>query len=151
MHKTATSVPSRFGYYLLVTLAAAGCVVATYLALYQMGIVAAVWEPLFGDGSRIILRSSLARSLPVPDAAIGAVAYLAEFLCATVRWTERARNVWVERAYYALVVTFTVGSMLLVALQWGYFHAWCTLCLTSALLSFIVAGVVISEFRARRG
>jgi hypothetical protein len=41
--------------------------------------------------------------------------------------------------------------MLLVVLQWGYFHAWCTLCLTSALLSFIVAGVVISEFRARRG
>jgi uncharacterized membrane protein len=151
MHEPPSSVSSRVRYYLLILLAAAGCVTATYLALYQMGIITTVWEPFFGDGSRLILRSPLARSLPVPDAAIGAVAYLAEFLCATVRWSGRAGNVWVERGYLVLVVAFAVGSALLVALQWGYFHAWCTLCLTSALLSLIIAGVVFSEFRERRG
>jgi hypothetical protein len=42
----------------------------------------------------------------------------------------------VRRAYYTLVALFTAVSVVLVALQWGYFHAWCTLCLTSALLSY---------------
>jgi uncharacterized membrane protein len=151
MHKRTPPTPGRVRYFLLAGLAAAGCVVATYLALYQTGVVTTVWEPFFGDGSRLILHSSLARALPVPDAAIGAVAYLAEFLCATVRWDGRAGNVWVDRIYYVLVVAFAIASALLVALQWGYFHAWCTLCLTSALLSLIITGVVFSEFRERRG
>jgi uncharacterized membrane protein len=157
MHTRTPTVSLRFRYYLLILLPAAGCAVATYLALYQVGIVATVWEPLFGDGSRLILDSSFARSLPFPDAALGAAGYFAELLCATVRWRESATEarsawrVWLQRAYYALVAAFTVGSVLLVALQWGYFHAWCTLCLTSALLSFVIAGVVTGEFRARRG
>ncbi len=132
----------------LIILAAAGCVVASYLTLYQLGIVTTIWEPFFGDGSRLLLHSSLARSLPVPDASLGAVGYLAELLCVTVR----SRNgPWVRRTYYTLVTLFAAASALLLALQWGYFHLWCTLCLSSALLSFIIAGVVLSEVRERGG
>jgi hypothetical protein len=35
-----------------------------------------VWEPFFGEGSRVILTSSVSRLLPVPDAALGAFGYL---------------------------------------------------------------------------
>lgn len=39
-------------------------------------MLADVWEPVFGNGSRPILDSGLARSLPAPDAAPGAAGYL---------------------------------------------------------------------------
>jgi hypothetical protein len=32
-----------------------------------------VWEPFFGNGSRLILTSGVSRILPVPDAALGAL------------------------------------------------------------------------------
>src|SRR6478735_4374840 len=58
-----------------------GCVIATYLTLYQMDILSSVWEPFFGAGSRMILKeSALARRLPVPDASLGAVAYLLDVI-----------------------------------------------------------------------
>ncbi len=58
-----------------IALALVGCGIATYLALYQLGILAHSWEPFFGAGSRIILKESpLSHWLPVPDAALGALA-----------------------------------------------------------------------------
>ncbi|HEY5086218.1 MAG TPA: vitamin K epoxide reductase family protein [Gemmatimonadaceae bacterium] len=141
------SAPSHAGAGWLIGLPLAGCAIAAYLALYQLDIVATVWEPLFGDGSRIILHSTLARALPIPDAALGALGYLAEAVCASVRWKAPG---WVGFAYGAIVIVFAVASVALVALQWGYFHAWCTLCLTSAVLSFVIAGVVVGQTREKR-
>src|SRR5579872_7040598 len=61
--------------------AVAGFGIATYLALYQVGVLSHVWEPFFGSGSRDILKqSAIARDLPIPDAALGAAAYLAELV-----------------------------------------------------------------------
>ena len=62
----------------VVVLALVGCAVATVLTPFQVGVLDDVWEPFFGDGSRRVLTSALSRALPVPDAALGAVAYLAE-------------------------------------------------------------------------
>src|SRR5207248_54314 len=74
--------PSAWPHRLpVLVLALAGCAVATFLALYQLNVIAHVWEPFFGSGSRVILReSSIARLLPVPDALIGAVLYLLDAL-----------------------------------------------------------------------
>jgi len=58
-----------------VGLALVGCAIATYLALFQYGVVATVWEPLFSEGSRIVLSSRLSHVLPVSDAALGAAGY----------------------------------------------------------------------------
>ena len=127
---------------LLTWLALGGFAVASYLALYQLQTLPTVWEPLFGNGSKLILHSSLARSLPIPDAALGAVGYLTEVLCVAVRARSPA---WVGVFYKGVVTIFALASVVLIALQWGYFHAWCTLCLLSAGLSFVIAGVVISE------
>jgi hypothetical protein len=50
----------------IAALAAGGFAVASYLALYQYGVVGAVWEPFFGDGSARRAASSL---VPVADPA----------------------------------------------------------------------------------
>jgi len=55
-------------------LALAGALIAAYLSLFELGVTHEVWDPLFGDGSRAVLTSTLATSLPVPDAVLGVVA-----------------------------------------------------------------------------
>ena len=87
--------------------------------------------------------------LPVPDAALGAVGYLAEAVCLIVR-IRTAAWTWGRFVYRALVIVFAAVSVMLVALQWGYFHAWCTLCLVSAIISLAIAGMAAREWTMRR-
>ena len=61
----------------VLALALTGFGIASYLGLYQLGVVSVVWEPLFQEGSiRILKESSIAHFLPIPDAVLGAVVYL---------------------------------------------------------------------------
>ncbi|HVQ73973.1 MAG TPA: vitamin K epoxide reductase family protein [Candidatus Binatia bacterium] len=60
----------------ILALALVGASIAGYLAGYQLRLVSSVWEPFFGDGSRVILNSSVSRVLPIPDAALGVFGYL---------------------------------------------------------------------------
>ena len=63
------SNPSAWNQRLpIVGVALVGFAIATYLALFQYGVVDAVWEPFFGDGSVTVLESRLSRVLPVSDA-----------------------------------------------------------------------------------
>lgn len=55
----------------ILALALLGLIVAGYLALYQWGVVATVWEPFLGNGSQVVLHSFVSRLLPVADAALG--------------------------------------------------------------------------------
>ena len=45
----------------LLIIAAAGLLIALYLGLYQLHIFSTVWEPFFGNGTKKILTSSVAR------------------------------------------------------------------------------------------
>lgn len=132
--------PSRWEHRLpLVALAVVGLGIASYLALYQAGVVSPVWEPLFGDGSRTILHSSVADALPIPDAALGAAVYLGEIVTGLVGGRTRWRTVpWVVLLYGLFVAGLGVGSILLVIAQGAWFHAWCTLCLGSAAISIVI-------------
>lgn len=130
----------------LVALATLGCAVATYLTLYQVGLFQTVWEPFFGDGSRTILNSAVARFLPVPDASLGALAYLLEAGCGVLGGTARWRTApWIVLAYGALVGALGLGSVLLVILQPVAFGAWCSLCLVSAAISIGLLGPALRE------
>jgi hypothetical protein len=58
----------------IAALAVVGLAIATYLTLYQLGVLADVWDPFFAHGSPAVLDWTH----PFPDAALGVLAYAAE-------------------------------------------------------------------------
>jgi len=137
----STSSPTRVA---IVVLALAGCGVATYLTLYQVGVLDEVWDPFFPDGSRRVLTSPLSRMLPVPDAALGAVAYLAEAVLAALGRPGRPKVVLAAGVVAAGLGLAAVG---LIGAQLFLVDAFCTLCLVSAALSLTIVGLVVPEVR----
>jgi hypothetical protein len=138
----------------ILVLALVGFAVALYLSLYQWHVIDPVFEPFFGDGStRILRQSSIAKLsqkyLRVPDAFLGALAYLAEAVGATIggveRWRTMPRTVL---AFGCLVMLMAFASILLIVAQPLLFDAWCTLCLCSAGLSIAIAVLAMNEFLA---
>jgi hypothetical protein len=128
-------------------LALCGCGVAAYLAYCQIADVSSVWDPFFGDGSRRIIDSGLSRSLPVPDALVGAIGYLIEATLEALgggqRWRKQPELVL---ALGAIATAFVLGSAALVAYQ--ALHTWCTLCLASAGISAVVFILSLPEVLA---
>jgi uncharacterized membrane protein len=101
-------------------------------------------EPFFGDGSSRVLNSQLFRALPVPDAALGAIAYLAEAVLTALGRPGRPR---VVLAAGAVAVGLALAALGLVGAQIFLLGAFCTLCLVSAALSLTIAGLVAPEVR----
>jgi hypothetical protein len=130
-------------------LALMGAVIAGYLAAYQLDLVASVWDPFFGDGSRRVLDSPVSGLLPVPDALAGSLAYLVEATLDLLGGTERwRRRPWLVLAFGGIVIALGAVSVALVILQPLAFRAWCSLCLASALISFAMVGLAGGEVRA---
>ncbi len=132
--------PSRWrSRSLILVFAAAGFCIAVYLALYQWGVLSTVWEPFFGDGSERVLHSFVSRLLPVPDAFLGALGYVADIVTGSVggsvRWRTRP---WIVLIYGATVTVVGAIALALALLQPLLFHTACTLCLVSSLLSLCV-------------
>jgi uncharacterized membrane protein len=133
----------------IIALALIGFCVAGYLALYQLGVFPIVFEPFFGSGSRIILHSSVSRLLPIPDAALGALGYLLDAVTGAIGGRGRWRTLpWIVIIFSLAVGPLGAVSITLVILQPVLFHAWCTLCLASALISTIMIGPAMDEMLA---
>lgn len=130
----------------IVGLALVGVGIASYLAAFQLGYVETVWEPFFGDGSRVVLTSKVSHVLPIPDGALGAFSYLLDAVTGALGGRER----WRKRPWLVVVFGLAVGplgavSILLVVLQPVLYSAWCTLCLTSAVVSLAMIGPAADE------
>ena len=133
----------------IAALACVGFGVAMYLALYQWDVFANVWEPFFGEGSRVILTSSVSHLLPVPDAVLGAFGYLLDAVAGIVGGRQRWRTMpWMVVIFGLAVGPLGAVSVLLVIFQPVLFDAWCTLCLVSALISVLMIGPAMDEFLA---
>ncbi len=145
--------PSRWSARaVLAALAAIGLCVSLYLAAYQLGAIAAPWDPLFGAASSArVLHSFVSRLLPVPDAAVGAVADAVELVLDLAGGRERWRtHPWLVVAFGAVAAALGVAGLGLAAIQAFVVRAGCTLCLCSAALSIAVAIAVLvgDELRA---
>ncbi|MGH7277105.1 MAG: vitamin K epoxide reductase family protein [Candidatus Rokuibacteriota bacterium] len=133
----------------IVALALAGVGIAAYLALFQVGVVDGVFEPFFDDGSRRILTSSVSRILPIPDAALGALGYLADAVTGVIGGRARWRTMpWIVVVFGIAVGPLGAVSVLLVILQPVLLGAWCTLCLASAVISVAMIGPAADELLA---
>jgi hypothetical protein len=133
----------------IVGLALIGFGIATCLTLFQLEVIGDIWEPFFGDGSRIILTSATSRVLPVPDAALGAFGYLLDAVAGIIGGRTRWRTMpWIVILFGLAVGPLGAVSILLVILQPLLYDAFCTLCLTSALISVLMIGPAMDEFLA---
>jgi uncharacterized membrane protein len=143
--------PSSFRHRgVVAVLAVAGGCISVYLALYQWDVVSRVWDPIFGSkSSSDVLTSALSRALPVPDAALGAAAYAAEVVLTLAGGRDRwSSEPWLVAAFGLVVAALALTSVALVFAQIFVFRSGCTLCLTSAGISFINAWLARSEVAA---
>ena len=142
--------PSAWGERIpIVILALAGVAVSTYLGLYQLDVLSSVWEPFFGDGSKTILTSSISHVLPIPDALLGAFAYLLDAVTGAIGGTRRWRKMpWMVVVFGLAVGPLGFVSIMLVVFQPVLLGAWCTLCLSSAVISVAMIGPAMDEMLA---
>ncbi len=130
----------------IVLLAFLGTGIASYLALYQLEMINTVWEPFFDDGSEKILNSKISDLLPIPDAALGAIAYITDAVTGIIGGTKRWRTMpWMVILFGIAVGPLGLVSILLVILQPVLFNSWCTLCLASAVISIWMIGPAMDE------
>jgi uncharacterized membrane protein len=133
----------------LIVIATIGVLIATYLGLYQLRIFNTVWEPFFGDGSKKILNSSVSKVLPIPDGLIGAFGYLADVVTGVIGGKKRWKTMpWIVVVFGVAIGPLGLISILLVVFQPVLFNAWCTLCLTSAIISVVMISPAVDEMLA---
>lgn len=145
--------PASWSQRLPIVIAAAiGFLIAGYLALYQSGVFPTVWDPVFGDGSAVVLNSWVAtgteRTLGVTDAALGAFGYFADVLTGVIGSTRLWRTMpWLVVLFGLFVGPLGAISILLVILQ-PFVGGWCLLCLVTAFISIILIGPAMDEVLA---
>lgn len=133
----------------IVALAVIGFGIALYMGLYQINVVGGVWEPFFGDGTRTILNSRVSHVLPIPDAMLGAFAYLVDAVTGVIGKPRRWRTMpWIVVVFGLAVGPLGFISVMLVVFQPVLFDSFCTLCLTSAVISIAMIGPAMDEMLA---
>jgi uncharacterized membrane protein len=133
----------------IIVLAVVGFGIAGYLSLYQFRIITSVWEPFFGNGSVKILNSPVSHMLPIPDAALGALGYLADAVGGAVGGRRRWKTMpWIVVFFGIAVGPLGLISVMLVVFQPVLFDAWCTLCLVTAAISVVMIGPSMDEVLA---
>lgn len=149
-HQSSDPSPSRWSVRVgLVGLAAIGFVTAGYLALFQLGVTTTVWDPIFGDGSMRVLESQVARTFPVPDALLGALAYALEIALGLIGDRNRWRTLPIAVLLYGVTsASLAVSAVGLLVAQPLVVGTWCSLCVLSALVSLLIFGPAMTETRA---
>ena len=142
--------PSTFVQRLPVIILTGLCwFLARYLAAYQLGFIDTMWDPFFGSGTIQVITSDISKALPVPDAGLGALAYTLEFLLGCHGGSARWRtDPWLVLSFGLLVVPVGLISIFLIMLQPLVVHAWCTICLITALAMLLMIMFTIDEVAA---
>jgi hypothetical protein len=124
-------------------LAGVGFLIAAYMGLYQWRLISQVWDPIFGDQTHRVLDSDVSeqmrRWMRLPDAVVGALAYLGDAIFglagSTRRWQTRP---WLVILFGIDVIPLGIVSAVLVVLQATIVGNWCFLCLVTATISLIL-------------
>lgn len=133
-------------------LAFVAAILSSHLAMFQWGLVDEVWDPVFGDGSRLVLTSDTAKQmysfLGIHDAALGVLAYLGDAILglagSTRRWQFRP---WMVVLFGIDVIPLGIVSVILVLIQGLVIGEWCFLCLITAAISLILVYWAWDEVR----
>jgi nucleoside-diphosphate-sugar epimerase/uncharacterized membrane protein len=130
----------------IIALALLGFFLSRQMTAFQLDHVASLTDPFFGLGTERVLKSDISRAFPVPDAGLGAVAYMVEFLMGFMGDKRRWRTMpWMVTFFGILVVPLGVVSIVLIILQPLAVGAWCTPCLIAAIAMLIMIALTVDE------
>lgn len=124
--------------------------ISLYLAFYQWRFIDSVWDPIFGKQSQLVLDSDVSHQIRkwifIPDAFLGAIAYLSDVVFAlagcTRRWQYRP---WLVILFGIDVIPLGIVSATLVFLQGAVVKQWCFLCIVTAIISLILVVLAYDE------
>lgn len=127
----------------IAVLAGVAFFISVYMALYQWRLIDTIWDPVFADGTRNVLDSDVSEQMRswmlIPDAALGAIAYLGDAIYGlagtTRRWQYRP---WMVILFGLDVIPLGIVSAILVVMQGTVVGAWCFLCLVTAVISLVL-------------
>ena len=126
-----------------------GFFIARHMAAYQLGYIDRAWDPFFGAGTQTIITSDMSKAWPIPDAGLGAVAYMLELLMTFMGGKQRWRTMpWMVLALAILVLPLGIVSIFFVIIQPIVIGTWCTLCLIAALAMLLMIPYSLDEFVA---
>ena len=143
--------PSKWSQRVLIAVVALpAAIIATYMGLYQWRLIGGVWDPIFGDQTLKVLDSDVSHTMGrwflVPDAILGALAYLGDIIFAlagsTRRWQYRP---WLVMIFGLDVIPLGIVSAVLVVLQGVAVGSWCFLCLVTAAISLVLVWLAYDE------
>jgi uncharacterized membrane protein len=135
---------------IMAALALAGVGLATYLALYKLGLLGELACSV-GQCETVNL-SKWATFVGIPVAVWGVGFYLMLFAVALLGTTERFVNAtWVSHALLGLTAWGVVFSGWLTYLELYVIHAVCMFCVGSAILVVVLFAVGVLEWRGRPG
>ena len=130
----------------IIALALVGFFLSRQMTAFQLGHVASFTDPFFGIGTERVLTSDVSRAFPIPDAGLGAVAYMIEFLMGFMGDRRRWRTMpWMVTFFGILVVPLGVVSITLIILQPLAVGAWCTPCLIAAAAMLVMIPLTLDE------
>jgi uncharacterized membrane protein len=133
---------------IIAALALCGTGLATYLAMYKLGMIGQL-ACTVGQCETVNL-SRWATFLGMPVAVWGVGFYVVLFLVALTGTTERFVNAtWVSHALLALSAWGVLFSAWLTYLELYVIHAVCMFCVISAILVTVTFLVALAEWKSR--
>jgi uncharacterized membrane protein len=130
----------------IIALALVGFFLSRQMTAYQLRHIGSLVDPFFGLGTQRVLTSNVSRAFPIPDAGLGAVAYMVEVLMGFMGDKRRWRTMpWMVTFFGILVVPLGIVSITLIILQPLAVGAWCTPCLIAAAAMLIMIALTLDE------
>ncbi|MEP6574493.1 MAG: vitamin K epoxide reductase family protein [Gemmatimonadota bacterium] len=130
----------------IIALALVGFFMSRLMVAFQLRHIASLSDPFFGLGTQRVLTSDVSRAFPIPDAGLGALAYMIEFLMGFMGDKARWRTMpWMVTFFGILVVPLGIVSITLIILQPLAVGAWCTYCLIAAAAMVIMIALTLDE------
>ena len=133
----------------IIALALVGLFLSRQMAAFQLQHITSFTDPFFGLGTERVLTSDVSRAFPIPDAGLGAVAYMIEFLMGFMGDKARWRTMpWMVTFFGILVVPLGVVSITLVILQPIAVGSWSTPALIAAAAMLTMIALTLDEVAA---
>lgn len=138
----------------IVALAFAGLFVSRYLAAYQLGHIDGLWDPFFDgrgalNGSEDVVSSWVSRDFPIPDAGVGAIAYILDILTGAIGGRARWRTMpWLVMIFGLLIIPLGAVSVGFIIIQPPLIGALCALCMFQAAITVLLIPYAIDEVLA---